>query len=865
MQKFRRDGNHVTSAVAELRFASRLGGWRRGEWGGPSEPLDGGALTHGMPMNVGEVTHAMAMRVKYRKMDSYGKPLRKFVPIMDLGVHQRNRGGVYPSGPRLKELCKEVGLQGFRKEEPNHACVVVEELAPAVAAVLPGSPYEPIHAYNLRKTKDDSILCDLFTGGSLTVRLGTLSHTHIVLVLRAWVQAALWEIPADEERQIIFCDTAGRLSLSAVAEHNNFKEMLEVLKEGLCVEILSGQIDVEEPGAASAISWALNEGNNIALATSEITAMSVLSGEIMTQMSKDKAQQVAYDSVVTAVKTQLGNVTADPDLPELFDFLLKIGTGRNSYIDDLLQFLEKFVNSKKRKMRLSAFKVANGVGQNYPATMVAVIKRGYRKNPKEGYVPCPEAQWAAIRPHFLRDMEDMLRFFHQACKPLIHCEDLVKPQDRLKLLGNIDVAIADSVFNTAKLSGEISSGVLRDKMAAAALPYFKAVGLPGRMDQVDNAVAVGGWIVPAFQRLIPSVEAPADVASSSTDVPEHVKSNVVVHDEKLGRVVEEQEMFKNEAAKKPSAVEVSLPWRKWLSPDFVASKYQGKEDADLSSVVTELAHLHEFSEVAKQQVDVKQEILSDASGKEVKGRIKVVTMEKIEKGGIMLPPCVMKGQKVVPKTDHTWAVQVTVQTCKGGCQADAVVAPTVNKSRAAKTAVAEPQPAQTKIRHRTVFINPEFSAPSYQGVTVAPEGGESVTKWKWSYDHSESMHPFWAIQRKTKKQMAAIQGLAEKEAGTPAVAAKLKPRFNTEILGQTHTQVFLSPGGVSSSKVVTIPYITNTMVLEKGEELWLEVQEPKAKEEVQHEISWKQKRSQALQNQSQEKAKKQKAGRDESA
>ena len=87
----------------------------------------------------------------------------------------------------------------------------------------------------------------------------------------------------------------------------------------------------------------------------------------------------------------MGSIAADPDLPELFDFLLKIGAGKNSYVDDLLQFLEKFVNSKKRRMRLSSFKVPNGVGQNYPASMVAIIKRGYRKKPSLGFVAGPEA------------------------------------------------------------------------------------------------------------------------------------------------------------------------------------------------------------------------------------------------------------------------------------------------------------------------------------------------------------------------------------------------------------------------------------------------------------------------------------------
>ena len=401
--------------------------------------------------------------------------------------------------------------------------------------------------------------------------------------------------------------------------------------------------------------------------------------------------------------------------------------------------------------------------------------------------------------------------------------------------------------------------------------YFKTLDLQKRSDQLDKEVAVSSWIIPEFQRLISSVEAPAGDPSSSTAVPELVKSNVVTHDEKRGGLLIDQQTFKNEAAQKSIQADVPLPWRRWMSPEFVSASHQGKEDADLSSVVTALSHLHEFSEVNKQKVDVLQEMLKDSNGKDVKGRFKVVTTEKTEQGEIMLPPCVMKGHRlVVAKTENPHAVQVRVDTCKARPQADVVLPPTVStakKPNAAKItpAVAESRPEQTKLRSRAVHINPEFSAPAYKGVVPPPTGDpssstcqEGVTAWKWSYDHSESMHPFWAVQRRNKTEMAALQAQADKDAADPAVAAKLKPRFNTGIKEQSHSQVFLSPNGLSSSKVVTIPFITNTMELEKGEELYLEVKDPKAKVE-EKEMTWQKKRKCALLQQSQEKAKQQKA------
>ena len=181
-----------------------------------------------------------------------------------------------------------LGLLGFRKEEPNHALVAVEE--PEDAA-LTG---ETIHQYNVKKTKHDVDLCDLFVGDGIKARLGTLSHSHCMLVLRAWINCCLWSIPYDEVQKITFCDQSGRLSQVERKDHENFKEMIEMIKEGMWVEILDAKIDKEEPGAASSISWALNEGNSIALATTEISAMAVLSGEIIVQQSRDLGQMVAF-------------------------------------------------------------------------------------------------------------------------------------------------------------------------------------------------------------------------------------------------------------------------------------------------------------------------------------------------------------------------------------------------------------------------------------------------------------------------------------------------------------------------------------------------------------------------------------------
>ena len=128
-------------------------------------------------------------------------------------------------------------------------------------------------------------------------------------------------------------------------------------------EVLSWKMDVQEPHAASLISQAFNEFTEMAMRTTELTAISVLKGEIIVQMNKDVSQQVAYQTVVDAVSSQLGTAVADPDLPEVFDFLISNGVGKNFYIDDFLDYCGVFVNSKKRQLRLSAFGLIDKMGR----------------------------------------------------------------------------------------------------------------------------------------------------------------------------------------------------------------------------------------------------------------------------------------------------------------------------------------------------------------------------------------------------------------------------------------------------------------------------------------------------------------------
>ena len=96
------------------------------------------------------------------------------------------------------------------------------------------------------------------------------------------------------------------------------------------MEVLAWQMDVEEPSAAAIISRALQKSHELALRTTELSALATLKGEIIRQMGKDLSQRVAFASVREKVMLQLDTAADDPDLADLFDLLINNGVGTNT-------------------------------------------------------------------------------------------------------------------------------------------------------------------------------------------------------------------------------------------------------------------------------------------------------------------------------------------------------------------------------------------------------------------------------------------------------------------------------------------------------------------------------------------------------
>jgi hypothetical protein len=745
----------------------------------------------------GLMVAGMAYRVKYRKVNTAGEAIKIYVHIGTSGVHEKNRGGVYPNGIRCKSLCVEVVQAGFVKEEVNHACIAVEE-APiaAVAGKFSVCPLVSASTYNAENSNKDEFLSTCFQVPYEDVRHKMLSHNHMMLILRAFLTKAQWDLPTDVEKNIAFCDSDGRLSLTAVAASTNGKEMAEVMAEGFHAEVLSWRMDAEEPDAASIISLALNQPQQMSMRTTELTAMKVLKGEIIVQMGKDVSQLVAFQTVRDRVRAQLHTAADDPDMPEVFEFLISAGVSYNSYIDHLLEWTGLYVDSKKRQLRFAAFAVINKMCEQAVWSKIAVVKRAYRKKPVNSFCPSPEAAWGEFAWAHLQKLEDLLRFFHVACKAIV---DTKTPQSRIQLLANIDIAAAETFWAAKDPKLKYGEQKIQALLLEATKKYLAPLGLEEDEEKMKSLTGRANWIL--FQK---------DAEPAAAEDLENASAVTVINfDELTGAQLNRQLDFPDPALQAHKMKPQKLPWREWRSD---MGSFMGDTEADKSAAVAVLHSLHWNYDVGMEPIEVWQH----------NGRNYVTATLEAKPRDIMLPPCVPKQSKVLERSEHPYAVQINVRV--------------VQRPEAEDPDLTD----QRTVRTSTFFVNPEFKTPTQKEVTAAvaeANGSDSAAvadekelgdaavavEWIWGVFGETTMHPFWAVRRMTDKQRA-------KAAADEAELGKVPLRFNCHLEMQTVSCVcvgVVKSRSLNTTRVYQVPFLTNSLRVEEGEELILQVHEKK--------------------------------------
>ena len=116
------------------------------------------------------------------------------------------------------------------------------------------------------------------------------------------------------------------------------------------MEVLSWKLTQEEPQGCSQISQALNMGNEIALATSEATALATLAETVTfalknSSMTQKMARTIAFDAVKDSVAAELREFVNKDAFVDMFEYVMNMGANTAPWIPALVDFTSVWVNS----------------------------------------------------------------------------------------------------------------------------------------------------------------------------------------------------------------------------------------------------------------------------------------------------------------------------------------------------------------------------------------------------------------------------------------------------------------------------------------------------------------------------------------
>ena len=150
------------------------------------------------------------------------------------------------------------------------------------------------------------------------------------------------------------------------------------------------------------------------------------------------------------------------------------------------------------------------------------------------------------------------------------------------------------------------------------------------------------------------MEKKATATSPHQDSTEFVKTNVSNYDEKAGECYQEVAKIGIAIADENRCVKTSLasvPWRSWLAPGWLGTQYQGKEESDVASAFSVLAHLHEFSHLRNESIDIVMEVQTTDGLVTKVGKSFVIATEVVKEGALWLPPCALNPNKIATKRE----------------------------------------------------------------------------------------------------------------------------------------------------------------------------------------------------------------------
>ena len=752
------------------------------------------------------IKRAAALRVKY----TIGAP--RLVPLATLGVHPQNRSGVYPQVGRLLELMQDIFASGFTVEQAHHAGVCVQEYPEDHSKP---ANYKSMHEWNLHSVSRHEQLRGTFKSTD-RVTLGTLSRSHLTIILKNILHKARWPWP--DWLSSLMESKGDLINVTAVADVD--KDLASVLTGGLMMEVLSWKLQKEEPNGCHMISQALNAANDIALATAETTAIATLAETVTfaitnSQLSQAASRTLAYNAVLQSVSAELKNFVKQDDFHEVFQFVMEMGANDSPFIPFLKDYWSVFINSSTKRLPLAGFRNVNKMPFDLPYTKLAVVVRAYALDSNaQGLCQLPESPWcsqgAGFKKSELAKLEVLMRYFYEQLRSDI---DAMGAEQALRLKRNVAVHLAHSFFKSASSKDWDGQG---DPKKATTMCMLIAT-LPDH-DQVRDHLHECGklmpvpdegsdWIDYGAARVIVEQQKETDrleaekreaiKAAKGGDPKQQLHAVCISYAD--GKALTQQQRVQTKGPSSTPPVEI--PWREWLSSAVAEKMDIDKTETAVAHLGLHMFHLHEKLRSAPVKLEM------DESTKVVRA---IATRDIAEKE-LQIPPCAPG----CPLKLGTNAPREGVMHAKILVEENRVQA---NPARRARLTAKKSPSEKVDSQKRTFYITADTRLPTWEDDVTAVADGNRHVRVLSEFSGNESLHIYWLLRRMTEKT------LKQKNLEASKVSERLK--FNCDVV---ETEVGVSVNGDLMNAPghlvwrVTMPMITNTQKIAKGAELLIQV------------------------------------------
>ena len=542
------------------------------------------------------IKKSIALRAKYRADQGHATPtIRVYAPPLVV-PHAKNRGGDPVKSLRTIQLSGTIACEGCDPIEGSSNAVAVLESETELEYLVGGARsaiYPRLWSFQgnfERQIKADPDMAGKVNG--INAIIGSLSHSHFNCTMRNMLagkkgcgcaESAGVECKC-RNRPIVSND--GTYCMKRVANHDG--SWAELCLKGIPWEILSPQMDAEEPEGALIISLALNKKNEAAMKTSHTEVMNTLVG--LCKPSPDAIDgQVPFDPVRAKMVELYGAAVDHPDFVQAFRLVLDAGGHDSPHMQDLHEFTKVHVNPKLRKMRFEAYAVVAPWPTDFPRLKNACLKWSWFQPPSRGWCPLPPNIQHRLQKDskykmskLMEDIEDALCFLSKRASTVVGGKNL---KQKTKWIGEVDIGIITKICAVPK-SVEVGGRQLRVSEQEVNLELECAEFIATKLLQLHD-FKIGNQEQLALQSRVPgnqllglcvkklntpdfvttAKEASAKAKEDKGLTGQKDKSTVV--EELVPKVIAMDTDGKPTSSHETKMVEVVdaevIPWRTWLS------------------------------------------------------------------------------------------------------------------------------------------------------------------------------------------------------------------------------------------------------------------------------------------------------------